>query len=104
MKSFLKAYGGTADAIDPGSAEAYAVGQVVESVAKKLHSIDNKKVIAALHQGTWPTVEGTLHWNAIGEPQGNFLLVEWIGGKLYPVDPKSVAVKQPFYPKPGWGK
>ncbi len=104
VKSFLKAYGGTADAIDPGSAEAYAVGQVVESVAKKLHSIDNKKVIAALHQGTWPTVEGTLHWNAIGEPQGNFLLVEWIGGKLYPVDPKSVAVKQPFYPKPGWGK
>ena len=54
--------------------------------------------------GTWPTGEGTLHWNAVGEPQGNFLLVEWIGGKLYPVDPKSVAVKQPFYPKPGWGK
>jgi len=104
VKAFLKAYGGTADAIDPGSAEAYAVGQVVEAVAKRIHSIDNKKVIAALHKGTWPTVEGVLRWNSIGEPQGNYLLVEWIGGKLYPVLPKSAAIKQPFFPKPGWGK
>src|SRR6195256_4477997 len=104
VKSFLKAYGGTADAIDPGSAEAYAVGQVIESVAKRIHSVDNAKVIAALHKGTWPTVEGTLHWNAIGEPQGNDLLMEWLGGKLYPVLPANVAVKKPTYPKPGWGK
>lgn len=104
VKAFIKAYGGTADAIDPGSAEAYAVGQVVEAVAKRIHSIDNKKVIAALHKGSWPTVEGNLRWNAIGEPQGAFLLVEWIGGKLYPVLPKSAAIKQPFFPKPGWGK
>jgi branched-chain amino acid transport system substrate-binding protein len=104
VKAFLKAYGGTADAIDPGSAEAYAVGQVVETLAKRIHSIDNKKVIAALHKGTWPTVEGTLHWNSIGEPQGAFLLVEWSGGKLYPVLPKSAAIKKPFFPKPAWGK
>ena len=104
VKAYLKAYGGSADAIDPGSAEAYAVGQVVEAVAKRIHSIDNKKVIAALHKGTWPTVEGVLRWNSIGEPQGNYLLVEWIGGKLYPVLPKSAAIKQPFFPKPGWGK
>jgi branched-chain amino acid transport system substrate-binding protein len=104
VKAFLKAYGGTADAIDPGSAEAYAVGQVVETLAKRIHTIDNKKVIAALHKGTWPTVEGTLHWNSIGEPQGAFLLVEWIGGKLYPVLPTSAAIKKPFYPKPAWGK
>jgi branched-chain amino acid transport system substrate-binding protein len=104
VKAFLKEYGGSADSIDPGSAEAYAVGQVVEAVAKRIHSIDNKKVIAALHKGTWPTVEGVLRWNAIGEPQGNFLLVEWIGEKLYPVLPKGSAVKPPFFPKPAWGK
>jgi len=104
VKAYLKAYGGSADAIDPGSAEAYAVGQVVEAVAKKIHSIDNKKVIAALHKGSWPTVEGVLRWNAIGEPQGNDLLMEWIGGKLYPVLPTSAAIKKPFFPKPGWGK
>jgi branched-chain amino acid transport system substrate-binding protein len=104
VKAFVKAYGGTAAAIDPGSAEAYAVGQVVETVAKRIHSIDNKQIIAALHQGTWPTVEGVLHWNAIGEPQGTDLLMEWIGGKLYPVLPKKVGVKPPFFPKPNWGK
>ena len=104
VKAFVKAYGGTADAIDPGSAEAYAVGQVAQRVITKLHSVDNKKIIAALHKGSWPTVEGTLKWDAIGQPQGQDLLMEWIGGKLYPVLPKSVAVKSPTYPKPGWGK
>jgi branched-chain amino acid transport system substrate-binding protein len=104
VKAYLKAYGGTAAAIDPGSAEAYAVGQVVEALAARIHSIDNKKVIAALHSGTWPTVEGTLHWNAIGEPQGQELLMEWQGGKLNPVLPAGVATSKPTYPKPGWGK
>jgi len=103
IKAFIKTYGGTADQIDPGSAEAYAVGQVVETLAKRIHSIDNAKVIAALHKGTWPTVEGTLKWNSIGEPQGQDLLMEWVGGKLYPVLPKDVAAKSPFYPKPAWG-
>ena len=104
VKAYVKAYGGTAAAIDPGAAEAFAVGQVVEAVAKKIGSIDNTKVIAALHKGTWPTVEGVLSWNAIGQPQGQDLLVEWIGGKLYPVAPAKVALKKPFFPKPGWGK
>jgi branched-chain amino acid transport system substrate-binding protein len=102
VKQFVKTYGGTADAIDPGSAEAYAVGQVAERVLRKV-GLDNAKIIAALHKGTWPTVEGTLHWNSIGEPTGNFLLVEWLGGKLYPVLPKNVAVRKPVYPKPNWG-
>ncbi len=104
VKAYLKTYGGSAGAIDPGSAEAYATGQVIEAVAKKLHSIDNAKIIAALHQGSWPTVEGALRWNAVGEPQGSDLLVEWIGGKLYPVAPANTALKQPTIPKPGWGK
>ncbi|HKB93508.1 MAG TPA: amino acid ABC transporter substrate-binding protein [Gaiellaceae bacterium] len=102
IKQFLKAYGGKAGDIDPGSAEAFAVGQVAQRVIRKV-GLDNAKIIAALHQGTWPTVEGTLHWNSIGEPTGQFLLVEWLGGHLYPVLPKSVAVKKPTYPKPGWG-
>ena len=65
-----------------------------QTVAKRIHSVDNAKIIAALHKGTWPTVEGTLHWNAIGEPQGNDLLMEWLGGKLYPVLPANVATKK----------
>jgi branched-chain amino acid transport system substrate-binding protein len=104
VKAFVKAYGGSASSIDPGSAEAFAVGQVIETVAKRIHSVDNAKVIAALHKGTWPTVEGTLHWNAIGEPQGQDLLMEWQGGKLFPVLPAGVATRKPTFPKPGWGK
>jgi branched-chain amino acid transport system substrate-binding protein len=102
VKAFLKAYGGNAGSIDPGSAEAYAVGQVAQRVINKV-GLDNAKIIAALHKGVWSTVEGNLHWNSIGEPTGQFLLVEWLGGQLYPVLPKSEAQKSPTYPKPAWG-
>ena len=103
VKAYVKAYGGSVDTIDPTAAEAYAVGQVVQDVAKKIHSIDNKRIIATLHAGSWPTVEGVLHWNSIGEPQGSDLLVEWVNGKLNPVFPKAVALATPITPKPGWG-
>jgi branched-chain amino acid transport system substrate-binding protein len=89
--------------IDSTSAEAYAVGQTLQAVVSKLHSLDNAKIIAALHQGTWPSIEGNLSWNAVGEPQGQDLLVEWVGGNLVPVYPASVAVAQPVIPKPPWG-
>jgi branched-chain amino acid transport system substrate-binding protein len=102
VAAYHKAYGPAP--IDPTSAEAYAAGQLVEAVAKKKHSIANATIIAALHKGKWPTVEGNLSWNAIGEPQGSDLLVEWIGGKLYPVFPASLALHKPVVPKPPWGK
>jgi branched-chain amino acid transport system substrate-binding protein len=103
VKAYVKAYGGSKTTIDPTSAEAYAAGQVVQEVAAKTKSIDNKTIIDTLHKGTWKTVEGNLRWNSIGEPQGSDLLVEWIGGKLYPVYPKSVALHKPLVPKPAWG-
>jgi branched-chain amino acid transport system substrate-binding protein len=102
VKDFVKTYGGKASDIDPGSAEAYAVGQVAQRVIQKV-GLNNAKIIAALHTGVWPTVEGNLHWNSIGEPTGQFLLVEWQGGKLYPVLPKKEARRKPTYPKPNWG-
>jgi branched-chain amino acid transport system substrate-binding protein len=103
VAAYLKAYHGSRDTIDPTSAEAYAAGQLVEAVAKKTRSIDNKTIISTLHKGTWRTVEGNLRWNSIGEPQGSDLLVEWIGGKLYPVYPAKVARHKPLVPKPAWG-
>jgi len=103
VKSYLKTYGGKSSDIDPTSAEAYACGQLVEAVAAKTKSVDNKTIIATLHTGTWKTVEGPLRWNSIGEPQGSDLLVQWINGKLYPVYPKSVARHAAVYPKPAWG-
>ena len=76
VKAYVKKYGGSAGSIDPTSAEAFATGQVLQLAVAKTHSLDNGKIISALHKGKWPTVEGVLHWNSIGEPQGSDLLVE----------------------------
>jgi branched-chain amino acid transport system substrate-binding protein len=89
--------------IDATSAEAYACGQILQAVVEKLHSLSNSKIIDALHQGSWPSVEGNLSWDNIGEPQGEDLLVEWVGGKLVPVYPPSIALHDPVIPKPNWG-
>ncbi len=103
VAAYVKRYGGSKDSIDPTSAEAYATGQVLQLGTAKSHSLDNGKLIDALHKGSWPTVEGVLRWNSIGEPQGSDLLVEWVNGRLLPVYPKSVALHAPLAPKPPWG-
>ena len=104
IAAYLKKYGGNAYGIDSGSAEAYAVGQIIQAVAKKTGSIDNKTIINTLHSGSWPTVEGNLSWDKYGSPKGSDILVEWIGGRLVPVYPASVALHKPVVPKPAWGQ
>ena len=103
LAAYLAKYGGAASGIDPTSAEAYAAGQVLQQAVSKSGSLDNAKIIDTLHAGSWPTVEGVLKWNAVGEPQGSDLLVEWVNGKLLPVYPASVALHAPVQPKPAWG-
>jgi branched-chain amino acid transport system substrate-binding protein len=103
VAAYIKKYGGNAGSIDPTSAEAYAAGQVLQAGTAKIHGLDNGKLVAALHKGSWPTVEGVLRWNSIGEPQGVDLLVEWVNGKLLPVYPKNIALHAPVWPKPPWG-
>ena len=103
VKAYVKRYGGTGFDIDNNSSEAWAVGQLLQIVAAKIHSIDNQKIITALHSGVWDTIEGNLSWDANGSPNGDDLLVEWIHGKLLPVFPPNVAVAKPFSPKPAWG-
>jgi branched-chain amino acid transport system substrate-binding protein len=103
VSEYLKRYGGNKFKIDNNSSEAWAVGQLLQLAVQKVGSVDNQKIIAALHTGTWPTIEGNLSWNADGAPSGNDLLVEWVGGRLLPVFPKSSAVATPFSPKPAWG-
>src|SRR2546421_10896625 len=102
--AYVKAHGGTVNGIDNSSAEAYAVGQVLEAVAKKTGKIDNATIIATLHQGTWPTLLGDLSWGATGAPSGSFHLVQWQGGKLVPGCPGATAAGHtPVFPKPAWG-
>jgi len=101
--AYIKANGGTAETIDNSSAEAYACGQLLEAIAAKTGKIDNATVISTLHAGTWPTLLGDLKWDAIGQPQGSFHLVQWQGGSLVPVYPTAIAKASPVYPKPSWG-
>jgi branched-chain amino acid transport system substrate-binding protein len=102
IAAYVKKYGGNAYGIDSTSAEAYSAGQLLQQVATKTGSVDNKTIIATLHGGTWPTVEGNLSWDQYGAPQGSDMLVEWIDQKLLPVYPASVALHSPVYPKPNW--
>jgi len=103
INDYIAKYGGTSATIDSGSAEAYAVGEVVAEVAKKTGKVDNATIIKTLHSGTWPTVEGNLSWDKYGAPSGSTMLTEWIGGKLLPVDPPAQALHVPVIPKPPWG-
>jgi branched-chain amino acid transport system substrate-binding protein len=102
VADYTKQYGGTAFDIDSTSAEAYAAGQLLQQVAQKTGSVDNKTVISTLHSGTWPTIEGNLSWDQYGSPKGSDMLVEWIDHKLLPVYPAAVALHAPVYPKPNW--
>lgn len=101
--AYIKAYGGTDQQIDDSSAEAYAVGQLIEAVAKKTGKIDNATIIKSLHSGSWPTLLGNLAWSANGAPSGEFNLVQWQKGSLLPVFPTAIAKASPEYPKPNWG-
>jgi branched-chain amino acid transport system substrate-binding protein len=102
VAAYLKKYGGVNTSIDSGSAEAFAVGQLIQAVAAKTHSVDNATIIKSLHSGLWPTIEGNLSWDANGSPKGADSLVEWVGGKLLPVYPANVARHAPTVPKPAW--
>ena len=103
IKAYIAKYGGGATGIDNSSVEAYAAGQVVELIAARTGKIDNATIISSLHSGTWPTILGTLSWDADGAPQGSYLLVQWLSGSLKPVFPVAIAQTSPVAPKPNWG-
>jgi branched-chain amino acid transport system substrate-binding protein len=102
ISDYIAKYGGTANKIDPTSAEAYSAGMLLQEVAKKTGKVDNATIISTLHSGSWPTLVGSLKWNQYGEPQGDYVLVQWIDGKLQTVYPPSSAQHTPLAPKPAW--
>jgi len=102
IAAYIKKYGGTADQIDSTSAEAYSCGMLLEEVAAKTGKVDNATIISTLHSGTWPTLEGNLSWDSSGQPQGSYLLEQWIGGKLLAVYPPSSAEHAPVTEPLAW--
>lgn len=103
VQAYLKKFGGSADQIDPTSAEAFSCGVLLEDVAKKAGKLDNATVISSLHSGTWSSPEGDLQWDADGAPtNSSFTLVQWIDHKLLPVYPADRAQHAPLV-APGFG-
>ncbi|HYT25261.1 MAG TPA: amino acid ABC transporter substrate-binding protein [Actinomycetota bacterium] len=102
VAAYAKKYGGGPRDIDGNTADAYATGQLLEEVAAKTRSLDNTTIIKTLHTGSWPTIQGELSWDADGATRGSDLLLQWIGGSLYPVYPQSVATHAPVSHKGAW--
>ena len=104
VNEMVAKYGGKPGDISADSAEAYSVGQVVDQAAKKANSIDNKKLVNALHSGTYQTVQGPMSFDSTGKPQSNVgvYIEQWQGGQAIFVYPPSVAKAKPEYPKPNW--
>lgn len=105
VSEFIAKYGGAAADISADAAEAYSVGQVVDQASTKANSIDNQKLIAALHTGTYQTVQGPIGFDAVGKPTGGVgvFVEQWQNGSAVFVYPASVAAAQPEYPKRNWG-
>jgi branched-chain amino acid transport system substrate-binding protein len=102
ISDYTAKYGGTAETIDPTSAEAYSAGMLLDEVAKKTGKVDNATIIKTLHTGSWPTLVGKLSWDQYGAPKGAYLLIQWINGKLTTVYPPAGAAASPVAPKPNW--
>jgi branched-chain amino acid transport system substrate-binding protein len=102
VKAFLARYGGDAASISADAAEAYSVGEVVQQAAGRTNSLDNAKLIQAMHSGTFSTIQGTMAFDATGQPNGQSFLVQWQHGQTVPVYPPAAAVAKPEYPKPSW--
>jgi len=104
VREFIAKYGGAAADISGDSAEAYSVGQVVDQAATKAGSIDNAKLIAAMHSGTYETIQGPMSFDSTGKPQGGVgvYIEQWQGGQAMFVYPASVAAAKPEYPKNNW--
>lgn len=104
VREFVAKYGGQAGDLSADAAEAYSVGQVVEQAAKKANSIENSKLITALHSGTYQTIQGPMSFDSTGKPQGGVgvNIEQWQSRLAILVYPPAVAGARPEYPKPNW--
>jgi branched-chain amino acid transport system substrate-binding protein len=89
----------------PGeAAEGYSVGQVLLAAVTGTQSLDNTKIADWLHANKVDTVQGPIGWDALGRPNGSFLLEQYQANQLHVVAPSADPNKDadPTYPKPNW--
>lgn len=104
VSAFLKKYGGTPDSIGSDTVQAYSVGQVMQQAINQAQSLDNAKVMAALHTGSFQSLQGAVKFAPDGENNVAIAyLFQWQKGSLIPVYPSAQAMANLEYPKPAWG-
>ncbi|OIQ80847.1 hypothetical protein GALL_373900 [mine drainage metagenome] len=67
MKEYVKTYGGKIADVSSDVAEGYSVGQVTAQAITKIHSLNQKALIAELHRGTFTSVQGAVKFDKTGQ-------------------------------------
>jgi branched-chain amino acid transport system substrate-binding protein len=104
VQAFSAKYGITTDNISSDSAEAFAVGEVLQQAVEQCKCTDNAKLIQTLNTGSFDSVQGPVKFNNLGENADlPAYTLQWQHGAVvcvYPSPPATVAIE---YPKPNWG-
>ena len=104
VADYLKMFPNNDNLVPGEAAEGYSVGQVTEAAVKANQSVDNAKIVDWLHAHKVATVQGEIGWDALGRPNGSYLLEQWLNGVIHVVAPNGDPNKDadPSYPKPNW--
>ncbi len=103
VQAYLAKYGGDKSGISSDVAEAWSVGQVVAQAVTQNNSLDQTKLIATLHTGTFQSCQGPVKFDSTGQntlAQG--YLFQWQNGQFIPVYPANVATATIQFPKANW--
>jgi branched-chain amino acid transport system substrate-binding protein len=103
VNAYVAKYGGSPDLISIDAAEGFAVGQVVAQAVTQNQSLDQHKLIATLHSGTFQSCQGPVKFDSTGQNTAAVAyLFQWQNNALQVVYPASAATSQLVYPKPAW--
>lgn len=103
-QAFIAKYGGKIDDISSDSAEAFAVGEVLQQAVEQCRCTDNAKLIQTLNTGKFDSVQGPVQFNSVGE-NANLpaYTLQWQKGNVVCVYPSPPATATLEFPKPDWG-
>lgn len=111
IAAYIKQYGGTAADVSSDVPEAYSVGEVTAQAVTAIGSLDQTKLIAELHSGTFNSVQGKVQFDSTGQNiAANSYVFQWQGANLIPfqLDSSQALVAVPpdtstiEYPKKNW--
>jgi branched-chain amino acid transport system substrate-binding protein len=103
VQQYIHMYSGTSDAIGSDSVQAFSVGQVLQQAINQVHGLDNQKIMDALRNGTFQSLQGSVKFGPDGQNTADVAyLFQWQAGKLIPVFPQAQAQANVEYPKPNW--